>query len=106
MAGEILSDNRRGLLMGYNDGWRKWRKALHSLLNSNATNVYKPIQDMESKQFMHELLVDPVNYRTHSERYATSVVVSITYGRRVTDIHNDAVVNFNRESMHYLTSVK
>jgi hypothetical protein len=106
MAGEILSDNRRGLLMGYNDGWRKWRKGLHSLLNNKATDAYKPIQDMESKQLMHEMLIDPAGYRTHLERYATSVVVSITYGRRVTDIYNDAVVNFNRQSMHYLTSVK
>lgn len=92
--------------MGYTDAWRKWRKALHSSLNSKATEVYKPIQEMESKQLLHELLVDPEGYRTHFERYATSVVVSLTYGRRVLDIHNDEVVVFNRQSMHYLTSVK
>lgn len=55
---------------------------------------------------MHDLLIDPSACRTHLERYAASVVVSVTYGRRVTDLVNDEVVSFNRDSMHYLTSVK
>lgn len=86
--------------------WRRWRKVLHSALNSTATDQYKPIQSMESRQLLHELLTDPSQYRTHLERYAASVVVSVTYGRRVTNLANDEVVDFNRDSMHYLTSVK
>jgi cytochrome P450 len=105
MGGEILSDNRRGLMMGYTDRWRKWRKVLHGSFNNKASDLYKPIQDLESKQLLQQLLTDPEDYRNHIERYATSVVVSITYGRRVLDIHKDEVVCYNRDSITYLTSV-
>lgn len=79
---------------------------MHGALNSTASDQYKPIQSSESQQLMHELLTDPTRYRSHIERYAASVVVSVTYGRRVTDLSNDEVVDFNRDSMHYLTSIK
>lgn len=29
ISGEILSDNKRGLMLPYGDAWRKWRKVLH-----------------------------------------------------------------------------
>ncbi|KAJ7845283.1 cytochrome P450 [Mycena olivaceomarginata] len=44
-------------------------------------------------------------YREHLERYATSVAVVVTYGRRVHDIYNDEVVRLNRESTDFLTSI-
>lgn len=67
---------------------------------------YKPIQNLESKQLMSDLLISPELFRTHLERYATSVVVSLTYGRRVLDIHDDEVVALNRDTQDYLTSIK
>ena len=94
------------MMMGYNDEWRKWRKALHGALNNRATDQYKPIQNMESKHLMMDLLERPEGHRAHLERYAASVVVSVAYGRRVTDISKDEVVDYNRDAMNYLTSVK
>lgn len=71
-----------------------------------ASDMYKPIQSLESKQLMSELIKSPAKYRQHIERYATSVVVVVTYGRRVHDIYKDEVVCLNRETQDYLTSVK
>lgn len=71
-----------------------------------AADSYRPIQNLESKQLMHELLTDPKDYRDQLERYAASVIVTVTYGRRVHDIHADEVVVENRRSMDVLTSVK
>lgn len=125
MGQEILSDNMRGLMSPNNDFWRRWRKVLHGesvcLLQwqrstladivhagsfmQKAADTYRPIQSLESKQLMHELLTDSKDYRTHIERYAASVIVTVTYGRRVHDIWKDEVVCFNRQSMDVLTSV-
>jgi cytochrome P450 len=105
MGQELLSNNMRGLMAGYNDFWRRWRKILHGAFNSKASEQYKPIQSLESKQFLNDLLKDPERYRTHLERYAASVVVSVTYGRRVHDVHKDEVVGYNRDAQEYLTSV-
>jgi len=52
---------------------------------------------------MHELLTTPDGFADHLERYAASVIVGVTYGRRVLDIHNDEVVEENKVSMTMLT---
>jgi len=55
---------------------------------------------------MHDLLNDPQNFREHLERYAASVIITVTYGRRVEDVKTDKVVRMNAESMTRLTLVK
>ncbi|KAK7006163.1 cytochrome P450 [Favolaschia claudopus] len=105
MSQEIMSNNMRGLMSTNNALWRRWRRVLHGAFMQKATETYKPIQNLESKQLMYELSQTPAKYREHLERYATSVAVVVTYGRRVHDIYNDEVVCLNRQSMDYLTSV-
>lgn len=106
MGGELLSDGMRGLMAPYDGFWRRWRKLLHSGFMQRQSESYRPIQSLESKVLMHELLTDPTDYRTHLERYAASVVVTVTYGRRVEDVRTNAVVQMNAEAMGRLTSVK
>lgn len=106
MGQELLSNNMQGLMSGYTDFWRRWRKILHAAFNNKASDQYRPIQSLESKQFLHEMLATPQAYRAHLERYAASVIVSVTYGRRVHDIYTDEVVAYNRVAQEYLTSVK
>ncbi len=106
MGGELLSNGMRGLMAPYSAFWRRWRKLLHSGFMQRQSETYRPIQSLESKVLMHELLEDPKNYRRHLERYAASVVVTVTYGRRVEDVRTDAVVRMNAESMERLTQVK
>lgn len=71
-----------------------------------SADTYKPIQNLESKQLMAELVRTPLKFREHLERYAISVAVVITYGRRVHDIYRDEVVCLNRQTNNFLTSIK
>ncbi|KAK4142201.1 cytochrome P450 [Dichotomopilus funicola] len=105
MGGELLSNNLRGLMAPYSAFWRRWRKLLHSGFMQRQSEGYRPVQSLESKVLMHELLVEPEGYRRHLERYAASVVVTVTYGRRVEDVRSDVVVKMNAEAMGRLTSV-
>ncbi|KAF6788485.1 cytochrome p450 monooxygenase, partial [Colletotrichum musicola] len=105
MGGELLSGGMRGLMAPYSPFWRRWRKLLHSGFMQRQSETYRPIQSLESKVLMHELLIDPLNFRRHLERYAASVIVTVTYGRRVEDVTTDIVVQRNGESMGRLTSV-
>ncbi|OIW27073.1 cytochrome P450 [Coniochaeta ligniaria NRRL 30616] len=105
MGGELLSNGMRGLMAPYGPFWRRWRKLLHSGFMQRQSETYRPIQSMESNVLMHELLTNPEDFRTHLERYAASVIVSITYGRRVEDVKTDIVVRRNAEAMERLTSV-
>ncbi|KAG0698338.1 cytochrome P450 [Suillus ampliporus] len=104
VAGEILSDNKRGLMLPYGEPWRKWRKALHSALHARKSDAYRDIQSSESKISLHEILVDPNRWEAHLQRYAASVVTSVSYGRRVDSI-DEWIVKENMEAMDYLTSV-
>ncbi|KAL2193988.1 cytochrome P450 [Corynascus similis CBS 632.67] len=105
MGGELLSDGLRGLMAPYSSFWRRWRKLLHGGFMQRQSESYRPIQSLESKVLMHDLLKNPKEYRTHLERYAASVVVTVTYGRRVENVQTDAVVRMNAEAMERLTSI-
>ncbi|KAJ7222947.1 cytochrome P450 [Mycena rebaudengoi] len=74
-------------------------------IHAKASDTYKPIQNLESKQLMAELLHTPLKFREHLERYAISVAVVLTYGRRVHDIYKDEVVCLNRQTNDFLTSI-
>lgn len=105
MGGELLSGGMRGLMAPYSSYWRRWRKLLHGGFMQRQSETYRPIQSLESKVLMHDLLTDPTGFRTHLERYAASVIVTVTYGRRVEDVTTDIVVRRNAESMERLTMV-
>mgnify|MGYP001083384841 CR=1 FL=1 len=106
MGSELLSGGLRGLMAPYSPFWRRWRKLLHSGFMQRQSEMYRPIQSLESKVLMQDLLHDPKNFREHLERYAASVIVTVTYGRRVEDVKTDKVVRMNAESMTRLTLVK
>ncbi|KAJ7490814.1 cytochrome P450 [Mycena latifolia] len=109
MGQEILSNNLRGLMSGTGPFWRRWRRVGNLLPTGSfmqkASDTYKPIQSLESKQMMSELVKNPTKYREYLERYATSVIVVVTYGRRVHNIFTDEVVCLNRETQEFLTSI-
>ena len=106
MGGELLSGGMRGLMAQYGPFWRKWRKLLHGGFMQRRSETYRPIQSLESKVLMRDLLHTPERYRKHLERYAASVIVTVAYGRRVEDVDTDIVVRRNAESMGRLTQVK
>jgi len=106
MGGELLSNGLRGLMAPYGPFWRRWRKLLHSGFMQRRSETYRPLQSLESKVLMNDLLDTPADYRRHLERYAASVIVTVTYGRRVEDVTSDIVVRRNAESMERLVQSK
>ncbi|KAG5735900.1 hypothetical protein E4T56_gene2538, partial [Termitomyces sp. T112] len=86
VAGEILSDNKRGLMLPNNEFWRRWRKVLHTGFHARRADTYRDIQSLESKIMLYQILTDPEHYEQHLQRFAASVVSSVTYGRRVDSV--------------------
>ncbi|KAG6901348.1 hypothetical protein C0995_013207 [Termitomyces sp. Mi166 len=109
VAGEILSDNKRGLMLPNNEFWRKWRKVLHTGFHSRQADSYRDIQNLESKIMLYQILTDPEHYEQHlkrstkeDERSAASVVSSVSYGLRVDNV-DEWVIKENMAAMDYLT---
>jgi cytochrome P450 len=86
VASELISGGYRFLMMDYTPKWRKLRAMVHKLLTPKASNLFKPSQEFEAKQVLHDILTDNGsggNFYMHVRRYATSVVMTSTYGRRI-----------------------
>ncbi|KAH7247143.1 hypothetical protein NW759_007910 [Fusarium solani] len=83
LAQNIASGKSRQLFMAYGPEWRSLRKHSHALLNLNASKKYRPVQNLESKVVLHDLLTRPDQFYTINRRYSTSVIMLVAYGYRV-----------------------
>lgn len=71
--------------------WRIHRKLMHLGVGVQSVRGYREIQNNESKVVALNFLSTPTEYVKHLERYATSVVSIIAFGRRVAS-YNDPII--------------
>ncbi|KAH6666423.1 cytochrome P450 [Halenospora varia] len=88
LAGDVASAGRRQLFMPYGPGYRTVRKISHALLSITQSTKYQPVQDLESKQLLYDLLHDPEHFYDHNRRYSAGVIISVTYGHRIPNWDN------------------
>ncbi|ORY09996.1 cytochrome P450 [Clohesyomyces aquaticus] len=81
------------------DRFRIQRKLMHQGVGIQQVKKYRSFQDDESKVVAYDMLTTPENYVAHFERYATSVVSIIGFGRRVAD-SNDPIITDVIAVMH------
>ncbi|THH17243.1 hypothetical protein EW146_g3540 [Bondarzewia mesenterica] len=122
MAHEIMSGGMRGLSMPYSDHWRKWRKAhlsactlflyqsltffryvqiQHTGMSGRASLAYREHQTLESALFLRDLLQNADNYGEIIQRFATSIMLSISYGQRVANLDSEVVKNNYKSVMEF-----
>lgn len=77
--------------MYYGDRWRVHRKLTHLGVGLQQVRKYRDFQNNESRVMAYDMLRDPERYVTHMERYATSVVSIIGFGRRVARIDDPLI---------------
>ncbi|KEF56421.1 uncharacterized protein A1O9_08002 [Exophiala aquamarina CBS 119918] len=81
MVGELISQNRRSVLLPQN-GWTDRRRVMHQLLNGTALTRYQEYQDEESRQLMVNYLNDPQHWYLHNGTYSNTVIHRITFGQK------------------------
>ncbi|KAL2050798.1 hypothetical protein ABVK25_008859 [Lepraria finkii] len=82
MVGEIIGKGFRTLLLPYGPRWRIHHRLHASVLNQRIAQTYHVMQDLESKQLIAELLTRS-DFSDRFHRYASSVVLSLAYGKRM-----------------------
>ncbi|TPR01318.1 Pyridine nucleotide-disulfide oxidoreductase family protein [Aspergillus niger] len=70
------------LIRQYDDWLRLHQRLDAPLLSPRASNTYHPIQDLESKQLMFDLLRSN-DFDAHFERYSGSLMFALAYGFRL-----------------------
>ena len=83
LAQDVASAGRRQLFMQYGPKYREVRKMAHALLNTTVSPTYLPVQDLESKRLLFDMLNEPDEFYDHNRRYAASVIITATYGHRI-----------------------
>jgi cytochrome P450 len=74
------------LLRSYDERFKMHQRLEAPVLNERAARAYIPVQDLESKQLLLDLLNTagrPINCHGHIERMTASVIYSLFYGHRV-----------------------
>ncbi|GAA5975070.1 hypothetical protein JCM11641_000019 [Rhodosporidiobolus odoratus] len=75
--------------------WRNQRRLYHAALMEKRANDYHPVQEMEVKRLVYDLLQfraqGGMGWEKCIERFSASVVVAIAYGRRVDDVNEGFV---------------
>ncbi|CAK7222846.1 hypothetical protein SBRCBS47491_005001 [Sporothrix bragantina] len=79
--------------------WRVHRKLMHLGVGVQAVRRYRDVQNNESKVVALDFLRTPTEYVKHLERYATSVVSVLAFGRRVASF-NDPIITEVIALMH------
>ncbi|KAH0366556.1 cytochrome P450, partial [Aureobasidium melanogenum] len=96
-AKHIPTSKLRIVFMPYTPLWRKLRKVIHSLLSIKASKNYDPYQEMERKQMLDEILINPNDVFTSLQRYTTSLVATLLYGWRASSSTDPRMHKLDRE---------
>lgn len=83
VLGEVYNGNSSILTQPYGKAWSTRRKLLHQALNPNALRLYKPTQEAEASRLCYALLSNPLEWESELERFTSSVVFCVAYGRRI-----------------------
>ncbi|KAJ3142552.1 hypothetical protein HK101_003295, partial [Irineochytrium annulatum] len=112
VANAIMSKGQRMVLMEYDEEWKHARKALHTILSSSFAKTMRSTQDLESMVLINDLLNHHESYakapRTagntghwfaYVRRFTTSIVLNMSYGRRVGRVFDNPDVDRVYEAM-------
>jgi cytochrome P450 len=66
----------------------KFRKLVHSLLNVTAAKSYVPYQDLENKQMLYEMIIQPDQFLQSIRRYSNALTTTMVFGWRSPIYHD------------------
>ncbi|KAF9567990.1 cytochrome P450 [Agrocybe pediades] len=109
VAHDIMSAGQRLVFLPYDTEWKQSRKTLNSAIGPQASKELRPTQELESRVVIWDLLnhgnkscgpefsdpavinseVPETHWFAFIRRYTTSVVMAITYGKRITRVTNN-----------------
>uniref|UniRef100_A0A8H7KFH9 Cytochrome P450 n=1 Tax=Bionectria ochroleuca TaxID=29856 RepID=A0A8H7KFH9_BIOOC len=101
MPGDVASGGKRVVFMPYGNLWKWERKLIHEIIGPGNRNVFAPLQDTESRTLLYDYLTQPDLWHQAHARYASSLIMSMVYGRRTKlgDPNVDRIIDTNNEIM-------
>lgn len=82
VAGDCMSKGFSTALLPYGKKWKTHHSIQGAFLSPRMCGKYHELQDMESKQLLHEMLGSS-NFSESFHRYALSITYTLAYGKRL-----------------------
>ncbi|KAK0113016.1 hypothetical protein ONS95_014726 [Cadophora gregata] len=79
------------LMQPYGKEWSIRRKLLHRALTPAALRTYRARQEAESTRLVYQVMQSPDNWERAFDRFTSSVVFSISYGRRIDSVDSKTI---------------
>ncbi|PVH85068.1 cytochrome P450 [Cadophora sp. DSE1049] len=79
------------LVQPYGKEWSIRRKLLHRALTPAALRTYRARQEAESTRLVYQVMQNPDNWERAFDRFTSSVVFSISYGRRIDSVDSKTI---------------
>ncbi|KAF8867186.1 cytochrome P450, partial [Acephala macrosclerotiorum] len=90
MLAEIYSPGSVLAILPYGPAWSLRRKILHQFLRPSALQEYKARQEAEASRLLSQIIKDEgEQWREAIERYISSVVFTLSYGRRIDTLNSE-----------------
>lgn len=100
VVAELVTKGLHILLRPYNATYKLHQRIDAPVMNLGASNTYRPLQDLESRQLIADLLAGSdssgdkgVDFHHHFERTMASTIYSLMYGYRLETGFEDKLVN-------------
>ncbi|KAH7323680.1 cytochrome P450 [Rhexocercosporidium sp. MPI-PUGE-AT-0058] len=84
--GELFNNNSSVASLSYGSAWSIRRKVLHHSLKLSILPAYKPRQEAEALAVVDSIVGNSDNWSKAIDRFASSVVFSMAYGRRIASL--------------------
>ncbi|PHH76622.1 hypothetical protein CDD80_1377 [Ophiocordyceps camponoti-rufipedis] len=81
VAGECIGKNFGAALIPYGSCWRQYHKIQMSFLSSPKSRLYRPLQELETRQLLSNLL-STTKFEAELYRFSSSLMFALLYGKR------------------------
>lgn len=82
--------------MIFPDRWRRVRKFIHQMTMPSKATQYQSRQDVESRKLLYDMMNEPEDFARHYYRYASGLIIGLTYNKKVITGNEDFVQDIVR----------
>lgn len=92
VVAKAFSHDANSGLIAYDQRWKTHHSLLSTFMNARMAAKYQYLQDIESKQALHDLMsVQGAEWMQVFHRYTISVTYTLAYGERIKDLFDERI---------------
>ncbi|KAJ0420839.1 cytochrome P450 [Aspergillus carlsbadensis] len=92
VVAKAFSNDANSALIAYDERWKVHHSLLSAFMNARMATKYQFLQNIESKQALHDLmLVQGADWMQVFHRYTISVTYTLAYGERISELYDQRI---------------